>query len=198
MARNYVLAWAIKFHVGDPAFPGLDTDLAAWGTSRDDLMNQANIVLNDFITANPGFNWVATYPTDPIKQYILLDKQTVVRGILGNANQALFNYISNVGVPQNQQIIQMLNETPRYKGWTDQAGEKHAAPPADKKGFKQDFAGASGLFSAFQNLPLLAEKLRKEGRVRDAGIVLYAYNQVVAGLWTITHAIAYISENANV
>jgi len=63
------------------------------------------------------------------------------------------------------------------------------------KGSKSDFGGAQGLYETFLALPQVIKALKDAGRLRDAGIVQYAYDQVRLGLWTITRALLYISTN---
>jgi len=60
---------------------------------------------------------------------------------------------------------------------------------------RQDFSGAPGLLQALVALPALAAQLTGEKKFREAGIVLYAYNQVIKNTWSITEAFAYLREN---
>jgi hypothetical protein len=57
---------------------------------------------------------------------------------------------------------------------------------------KADFSGAQTLLDALSALPTLAAELTKIGKLREAGIVIYAYNQVIKGYWSITEAFAYL------
>jgi hypothetical protein len=60
---------------------------------------------------------------------------------------------------------------------------------------KSDFSGAQGLITFLNNLPMLAAQLKKDGKVREAGIVLFAYNQVISDKWSITTMLQYLRDN---
>jgi len=57
-----------------------------------------------------------------------------------------------------------------------------------------DFSGAQGLLDALAALPALAAQLTKQGRLRDANIVLGEYNLVIAGKISITEAFDKLSK----
>jgi hypothetical protein len=78
-------------------------------------------------------------------------------------------------------------ETPRKIGLNAKT-EKKGATSLETA----DFTGAEGLLEALAALPELAAKLTIAGELRQAGIVLYAYRQVIANLWSITEAFAYL------
>jgi hypothetical protein len=63
------------------------------------------------------------------------------------------------------------------------------------QGTKPSLSGAGTLLAVLNALPAFAAQLKKNGRVRDAGIVMYAYNQVISGVWSITTALIYLDDN---
>jgi hypothetical protein len=86
-------------------------------------------------------------------------------------------------------------ESPRKFG-INSATEKRVPVPSDQFTAKRsDFTGAQGLVTFIDSLPALAAILKKEGRVRDAGIVTYAYNQVISQKWSVTTALDYLRKN---
>jgi len=197
MARNYVRVKGILFHFQSPTLPGVSGDLAAWGKDDDDLVNQKDNVINLFNIANPGNDVEWTYPTDPVTAFILYDKPSVLQTLNWQGN-GLYYYALSVGVPlelQNMPMIVNPKQSPRYTGWKDAAGEVHKPPPSDKKGPSGDFSGASGLFAAAQGLLAYSEALRESGRLRDAGIVKYAYDRIFDLTWTVTEAFDYLRKN---
>lgn len=66
----------------------------------------------------------------------------------------------------------------------------------EKAGFKKaDFSGAGALLEDLAALPALAAQLVRQGRFRDAGIVLFQYREVIAGRISITAAIDFLSKS---
>jgi len=85
-------------------------------------------------------------------------------------------------------------ESPRNQG-VNSAEEKTAAGAAGQSAKASNFAGAQQLFNAFQALTTLVAVFKQDGRLRDAGIVQFAVDQVTAGKWSITEAFQYLSDN---
>jgi hypothetical protein len=194
MARNYVKVKGLKFHFHSPTLPGIDGDLACWGANLVDLAAQRDNVINLFNIANPGNDVEWTYPTDPIDAYILFDKPSVLQMLNWQGN-GLYFYALSVGIDLPLQNLPMLvnpKQSPRYTGWKDSSGEVHKPTPSDKKTTEADFSGAQTLLDALEALVILAANLTKVGKVRDAGIVLYAYQQVKNQTWSITEAFDYL------
>jgi hypothetical protein len=84
-------------------------------------------------------------------------------------------------------------------GWPSNDGDpkgptanKHIG---DEKRFKADYAGASTLYQAFTLLAQWATQLRAAKKFREAGIVQFAYDQVVRQVWSISQAFLYLREN---
>jgi hypothetical protein len=86
-------------------------------------------------------------------------------------------------------------ESPRKFG-INSAVEKTVSVPAG--GFtakKSDFSGAAGLLTFVNNLPAYAEVLRREGRTRDAGIVLFVYRQIITLAISVTDGLQILRDN---
>lgn len=197
MARNYIKVNGIMFHFQSPTLPGVSGDLAAWGADLNDLLAQRDRVIQLFNAANPGNDVEFTYPTDPITAYVLYDKPSVLQTLNWQGN-GLYFYALSVNVPLADQNMPMLvnpKTSPRYTGWKDSAGEVHNAPPSDKKGARSDFSGAGGLITFLHNLPAYALLLKSEGRTREAGIVTFVYNQILAGAISITEGLKILRDN---
>jgi hypothetical protein len=197
MARNYVKVLGWKFHYHSPTLPGIDGDLAAWGANDADLSAQRDRVIQLFNDANPGNDVEWTYPTNPVTAYILIDKPSVLQTLNWQGN-GLYFYALSVGIALADQNLPMLvnpEQSPRYTGWKDAAGELHKPAPSDKRGAKADFSGAQGLFDAAAGLLAYAQALRDSGRIRDAGIVKYAYDRIFDQQWTVTQAFDYLRHN---
>lgn len=117
--------------------------------------------------------------------------------VLGYINQANVTNIGDGGTPvldgTGKQMI-WLGESPRNEGINSRdelmAGKSSAATA--KKG---NFSGAQGLVDALAGLLIYVQALKSQGRLRDAGIVQFAYDQVTSGKWSITQAFDYLREN---
>jgi len=108
-----------------------------------------------------------------------------------------FLYLAVITLQIPQMGIAKWKQDPDYsprKGWKDDAGTKREPTPSDK-GRKADFSGASGLFAAAQGLLAYSEALRESGRIRDAGIVKFAYDQIFNLTWSVTEAFDYLRKN---
>lgn len=102
----------------------------------------------------------------------------------------------------NSEYVQQLDkaggwylESPRKFGVNSASERRVSVPSGDFTAKELDFSGAAGLVQFINNLPAYARVLRKERRFRDAGIVLFAYDQVISQKWSITEALAYLREN---
>jgi len=77
----------------------------------------------------------------------------------------------------------------RYDG-TNSRTEK-----SDFKATVGDFSGAQGLITFVTSLPAYAAVLRREKRIRDAGIVLFVYNQIIDNKITVTDGLKILRDN---
>jgi len=131
------------------------------------------------------------------QRYFSLDAPNVARMIW--LLQDLFYYNAVVGVAADGlPFLTNQEESPRGTGFKDFEGNTRVVKSELKttKGVtKADFSGAPGLIQALEGLVTYAAALTSVGRIRDAGIVLYAYQQVVNGSWTITKAFRYLFDN---
>jgi hypothetical protein len=150
---------------------------------------------DDYINAN-GWN------AGPNPYYFLLSKfnlATLVSAYPWNVD-AQASLGTNPGV-FTQDVKQADDWGGKSKVWNSDAADKfsvQAAKSATKtrRTVKSgDFSGAQGLLDALASLPALAAQLTKAGRLRDAGIVIYAYEQVIKRYWSITQAFAYLVAN---
>jgi hypothetical protein len=198
--RNYIFARGIQYrafifddmHVQQGDFP-----VYAIGQNNVDLLSQQD-VQNKLVTDSLPLNWTAEFVNDhdPITIYFLLDKDSLFVTFQSFAAQ----YVGDAMVNQPTFYPMLVNpeKTPRNTGWKDPAGIIRNPPPSETKGLtleEADFSGAQGLLDALAALPELAAKLTRAGRLRDAGIVLYAYHQVINGTWAIDRAFDYLAEN---
>jgi hypothetical protein len=187
--RNYL---ALNF--AQLAWSSIGASRWITGTSSSDMDGQVSWATNQ---AGLG-------PPDEVDNlgiwYFPLDKTNFSR---------IWNYCS-LGFPLNGPIFQSdppkyesksfqpVQNTPR-RGWTDTAGTPRAPTPSDKVSNPNlettDFSGVPGLLDALAALPEFAAQLTRMGKLREAGIVMYAYSQVMKGVWTITEAFAYINAN---
>jgi hypothetical protein len=194
MARNYVSAFGMEtaLHGDDGALP-VDFTLHSWGGTKDEAKLQmdayVSLVEGGF---GPAYVWTRT-DSMPINVFVCIDKTSIVRILQGNPDGIWYSSVPPVTQPN--QWVRMVFKTPRYSGWSDQVGEKHAAAPSDAKGAKADFSGASDLFAAASGLLAYSDALRKAGEIRQAGIVKFAYDQIFSLKWTVTEAFDYLREN---
>ncbi len=153
--------------------------------SQIDLINAANL-------ANLPLNWTQeyTYDRDAMTMYFLLDKDSLM--VIYQTFAANFVSDAVANQPPFYPVLVNPQTSPKYTGWKDPLGIRRKPPPSDKKGPRGDFSGAPGLVSALQGLLLYSETLRAAGRLRDAGIVKYAYDQVIDLRFTITEAFDYL------
>lgn len=150
---------------------------------------------NELIAAGLPANWTAefTYDFEARTVYILLDKESLWVILVAFQGSIVADAFTNT--PTFFPMLVNPKQSPRYTGWKDPAGVKRAAAPSDKKGASADFSGASGLFAAAQGLLAYSDALSSAGRLRDAGIVKFAYDQIFNLSWTVTEAFDYLRKN---
>jgi hypothetical protein len=129
-------------------------------------------------------------PTAPI--WFRLDKTMLLQWIAGAAPVNLGTATSPIFSGKKQMIY---FESPRKIGVNSFVEKRVKAGPGDSSAQESDFSGADGLITFLNSLPALADQLEADGQVRQAGIVRYAYNQVIANKWTITEMLAYLRDN---
>jgi hypothetical protein len=200
--RNYIytLFQRIEVHADDGGGNTFDTiiygaggDVAGLNENTDaDKYNLQNSFPTYSFTYNPG---------PPVTAYWLFDKSNVVKFA-----QFLASYFYPVCIevkgPPELGIFHPISDPlapdlkPR-KGWTDDIGVKRKPPPSEKKEAQEagDFEGADTLVEALQGLLRLASDLASIRKIREAGIVIYAYNQVIRNTWSITEAIQYLIDS---
>jgi len=180
----------------DGVNPPFDQFVYEVGASLEELANRIAIqeqLIRDSLP--PGWTATFSYPLDPITTYLCLDKNTVMAMFKALPTYYYANGVEyDPTIPISQQAIRFVYESPRKTGWTDTAGVKRDPAPTDK-GEKSDFSGAQTLVDAFLALSALEASLREIGRLRDAGIVQFAIDQVNANVWSITEAFAYLIKN---
>lgn len=143
-----------------------------------------------FVDSNPvspgGGTLGAVFPI-----WFRLNKD-IALGYINNAN------ITNIGTAtspvldgQGKQMI-WLSESPRRFGVNSVEEKKEASPASAKTG---STAGAGTLLTVLDLLLQLVDTLKAEGRLRDAGIVQYAYDRVIDGTFSITQALDYLRAN---
>jgi hypothetical protein len=141
------------------------------------------------------YTWTVSYPNPTATVYWQLDSRNIANFSNYLADFLYAGVILIGGIPQLGLCKAKLGTdyTPR-KGWTDDAGVKRRPPPSEARK-TSDFSGASGLLEALQGLLRLASDLTAMKEIRKASIVLYAYNQVIRQVWSITQAIQYLIDN---
>jgi hypothetical protein len=194
--RNYIFTRGIQWfdeyfddtHVSQGTVP-----LYAIGRNNVDLKIQVDLQNNLFLSSLPA-NWTIapSYPFDPMSMYFLLDKDSFMVTLQAFAPQFVSDAVANQ--PPAYPMLVNPKTTPRKTGWTDPAGVKRSPPPSEARK-KLDFAGAKTLIEALQGLLKLASDLTALKEIRKASIVLYAYNQVIKQVWSITQAIQYLIDN---
>ena len=200
--RNYIFTvfQRIEAHADDGGGNTFDTIVYAAGGDVAGLNENANEAKFNLESGFPGYTF--TYnPGPPVTAYWLFDKSNVVKFA-----QFLSSYFYPVCIevkgPPELGIFHPISDPlapdlkPR-KGWTDDIGVKRKPPPSEKKTTLEeaDFSGAPGLLEALAALPEFAAQLTKQGKLRQAGIVMYAYAQVIRHTWSITEAFAYLRDN---
>jgi hypothetical protein len=194
--RNYIftkgITWQIEYfddtHTSQGTVPGF-----AIGRNNVDLKTQIDEYNASFLSSLPP-NWSIepTYPTDSMTMYFLLDKESFMVILKQFAQSFILDAVANQ--PTFFPMEVNPKETPRKTGWKDPAGVKRDPPPSESRK-RGDFRGAAGLLEALQGLLTLAADLTRIRRVREASIVIYAYNQVIRQVWSITQAIQYLIDN---
>lgn len=91
--------------------------------------------------------------------------------------------------------LDIFKTSPYGLGYNSVAAEKLGRASTAPGAIKFNLTGANNLFAAFQMLPGVVADLKRQHRLRDAGIVQYAYEQVLRGKFSITEAFAYIDKN---
>jgi hypothetical protein len=198
--RNYISLYVVRwiqhiFSGGVEIFSGPAT---AAGGDPDDLNAQINFQDIFMMNSLGGDAYSNEFPNEPQQVFICFDKETVLRMMqnVDRSGTSVPVYLWDaITVAPEQQIIRNVTKTPRYHGWTDSAGVVRKPPPSDLKLKRGDFSGVPGLFTFLQNLPAYAQILKREGRLRDAGIVLELYNQVIDGRQSLTDALAILRQN---
>jgi hypothetical protein len=201
--RNYLSFYVGRIHVYfNGALGGFVNIVAGDASSASD---RVAFWEDQYVTGQPFGPGTYTFPTvdGPVQAFWCLDKESLVK-FLSGIEAAVFDIIfpnsQGLEIPPelpapDQQFMRVVLETPRYTGWKDQLGVKRAAPPSDKKGPKSDLSGAQGLFDAATGLLAYSQALRDSGRIRDANIVKFAYDNIFNGTWTITQAFDYLRKN---
>jgi hypothetical protein len=194
--RNTLLFFGLKWHFkfDDGVNPPIEFDVAVFGETEEDLVSV--VESTNAATTGGDPNYVITYPNPAIKAYFCFDKANVAKMIKVIPqffyDECCFNPFTNAIIAPDQQLLRVqVNESPRNTGWTDSDGVKRAAAPTDK-GKTSTFAGAGGLIDAFLALEAYAQSLKDEGRIRDAGIVQSAIDEVLAQEWSITEAFDFL------
>lgn len=185
--RNYISAWWLRYILTDGSSSQFDTVFV--GKSLDDVKKQNEAFL---ASLNPASGPYSFSDQSTLQAYHLLDRQTFMNILNVSPFFWWFTSVRETN-PASQNILTLL-KTPRYTGWKDQSGGVRRASPSDKKE-KSDFSGATTLFESVAALLQLATNLTKIGEVRQAGIVLYAYQQIIRQAWSITEAIQYLVDN---
>jgi len=194
--RNYIFTRGIQWfdeyfddtHVSQGSVP-----LYAIGRNDVDLKTQIDAQNNLFLNSLPP-NWSIepSYPNDPMTMYFILDKDSFMVTLQAFAPQFVSDAVANQ--PPAYPMLVNPKQTPRKTGWVDPAGVKRVPPPSEARK-KSDFKGAAGLLEALQGLLKLASDLTAMKKIRQASIVIYAYNQVIKQVWSITQAIQYLIDN---
>jgi len=198
--RNYVLTKAIVYHAhGDDGFGAtIDEDFSFLAESLSDLQGIIDDTNSTLEAAFPAFSF--TYEYRPFMDlYVCLDKENIVKILqLQNVSSiagSLYGVAAGIQAATPPFDFKVQTTSPRYTGWTNLQGERHNPPPSDRKGVKFNFGGAANLLANFLKLPEVIASLKKQGRLRDAGIVQFAYDEVLRGKMSITEAFAYIDKN---
>jgi hypothetical protein len=170
-------------------------------TTDDTPFGYTAIAQNYFFeTQDQCDNFIAANPVSPgggllsktMPVWFRLDKAIT----LGYINAAALTNLGTATSPIFSGAKQMIYfESPRKFGVNSFEEKRTSAGPGDSSAKKGDFTGAGGLLAFINNLPAYAAALQLQGRTRDAGIVLFAYNQVKTLKWTVTEALAYLTQN---
>jgi hypothetical protein len=197
--RNYIstrgMVWEIPYFDDTHVQMG---QVQGFGLGENDVGLKTDIETNNaaFLSSLPA-NWTIEpyYPNPAITLYFLLDKAALFFSFYNFRATYLLDAITNT--PPLFPILANPKKSPRSTGWTDPNGVKRTPPPSEKKEPPSDgdFSGAQGLLDAISALPTLAAKLTQAGELRQAGIVIYAYEQVVRQNWTVTQAFDYLLKN---
>jgi hypothetical protein len=170
-------------------------------TTDDTPFGYTAIAMNYFFeTADECDQFVAANPISPgggllsktAPIWFRLDKNLFLQYVRSSG-------LTNLGTATNPVILngkQMVYfESPRRFGVNSFEEKSARTLPGDTAASRSDFSGAAGLLTFVNRLPAYAELLRREGRVRDAGIVLFIYNSIIAGTLSITDGLAQLRAN---
>jgi hypothetical protein len=185
--RNYFFTKEIVYHA---TYSGGDFQVFALGGDDEDLAEQIAITNANLVNSIPDV--VFDYPGPAHTVYWLLDKKNFLR--IWKDLQDFFVTQTLLASPPLYDVLINPKQSPRYTGWKDVDNVRRDPAPSDKRK-RPDFRGAAGLVEALQGLLKLASDLTAMKEVRKAGIVLYAYSQVIKQVWSITQAIQYLIDN---
>jgi len=198
--RNYVSTRFLQYNLHGDDGGGGTIDLVTTSAGRNDEELGNNVVENIAFQEQINdpthiYTWTVTYPNPTTTVYWQLDSRNISTFANYLADFLYIGVVSLGNIPQLGICKAKLGTdyTPR-KGWTDDAGVKRLPTPTDARK-KSNFSGAAGLLEALNGLLKLASDLTAMREVRKASIVLYAYNQVIKQVWSITQAIQYLIDN---
>jgi hypothetical protein len=189
--RNYIWTVGIRYNYDANGNTG---EVFAFGSNNVDLkteIDQNNLALTNAFDPLPV---TFTYPNDAVTVYWVLDKTNFMRFLRFQTGIDAIRVDALVNSPPLWPSLRAPAKTPRKTGWTDAAGVKRKPPPSED-GKELDFSGAAGLLEALQGFLKLAADFTAMKQVRKASIVVYAYNQVIKQVWSITQAIQYLIDN---
>ncbi len=195
--RNYFKTRAMQwraFIFDDLHNPAGDFPVYGIGQNDVELKQQVDIKNNAIATSLPA-NWTAefTYDRSAFDLFFLLDKDAFM--VIAHAFDENFVSDAVANQPPFYPVLVNPKTSPRYTGWKDPDGVTRKAAPSDKKGARGDFSGAQGLIDFVNNLPAYAAILKREGRLRDSGIVLEVYNEIIAQKISVTEGLAILRQN---
>jgi len=133
--RNYIWTVWCAVHIESVPFPGTYQDLHAIGQDEDDLNVDAERRRADVESQYPvAYSPFSLTRAESIPVYFFFDKFTFVNFIQQGLQEVMWGFAVAPTPPQVSLWKNVANpdESPRYTGWTDDAGEKHDPPPSDK------------------------------------------------------------------
>jgi hypothetical protein len=190
--RNYIKVLAMDWFLDlSDGVDNVSLQAAEVASTPEELLSRIEIRNEINLAAWPGFGIVndTSKTQTPDNVYVCLDRFNVVSFL---QTLDLINYRTSVN---NRFFLINPSTSPRYSGWKDENNVQRPVAPTDSKRKRLDFRGAPGLIEALQGFLKLASDLTALNEVRKAGIVLYAYNQVIKQVWSITQAIQYLIDN---
>ena len=203
--RNYIQTFwkLIEVTADDGVNPPLTLFLKPFGGTKAAVAVSEAAGKQNIIDSFPGYTITFANRLETFPAWFLFDKENVVKMMTAISDfffdQCLLDPLANFAPiePSKQLLGATLTESPRKKGWTDSDGNKRAPTPSDKgvKGVGGDFSGVQGLIDVLNVLPAYAESLRRQGRKRDAGIVLDVYNRIIAGTLSIPDGLQILRDN---